>query len=70
MVGLPSIPGEWFLAIILLIIGLYYFFTWNHNYWEKLGVPHVKPGNIVFGNLAESFMAKKTIGECVKDIYW
>jgi len=55
-------------VITTILIGLYFYFTRNFNFWHKLGVPYVKPTPF-FGNLKECALQKTTIGEQLKNIY-
>jgi hypothetical protein len=69
-----SILGScWAISTILLsALGLFYlyrYFTNSHNYWKKRGIPYVKPVP-VFGNLLDTALAKKTLGENYRDLYW
>jgi cytochrome P450 len=55
-------------VITAIFIGLYFYFTRNFKFWHKLGIPYVKPSPF-FGNLKESVLMKKTIGEKLQKIY-
>jgi hypothetical protein len=52
----------------VLFIGLYFYFTRNFNFWEKLGVPYAKPLPFL-GNLKECVLQKLTIAEHLKNSY-
>jgi hypothetical protein len=54
--------------ITAIIIGLYFYVTRNFKFWQKLGVPYVKPTPF-FGNLKECALLKTTIGEQLRGIY-
>jgi hypothetical protein len=54
--------------IAAIFFGLYLHFTRNFNFWQKLGIPYVKPKPFV-GNLKECVLQKKTIGEELQRIY-
>jgi len=55
-------------VITAILIGLYFYFTRNFNFWHKLGVPYVKPTPF-FGSLKECALQKTTIGEQLQRIY-
>jgi hypothetical protein len=63
--------GSWWAISTVLLGGvglLYLYLTRTHDYWRKRGVPYVKPLP-VFGNLKDSMLATKTLGENYQDIY-
>jgi cytochrome P450 family 6 len=51
-----------------ICIGLYFYFTRNFNFWQKLGVPYVKPTPFV-GNLKECVFLKTTIAQKLQTLY-
>ena len=55
-------------VITAIFIGLYFYLTRNFNFWQKLGVPYVKPTPF-FGNLKECVLQKTTIGAQLQRIY-
>jgi len=55
-------------VITAIFIGLYFYITRNFNFWQKLGVPYVKPTPFV-GNLKDCVLLKTTIGEQLQRIY-
>ena len=55
-------------VITAIFIGLYFHFTRNFNFWQKLGVPYVKPTPFV-GNLKDCVLLKANIGEQLQRIY-
>lgn len=58
-------------AIILLVISVYLifrYFTRNFDYWQKRGVPFIKPIPF-FGNFIEAALLKVDIGECLFRLY-
>ena len=55
-------------VITAIFIGLYLYFTRNFKFWQKLGVPYVKP-TLFFGNLKECALLQTTIGEQLQKIY-
>ena len=55
-------------VIAAIFIGLYFHFTRNFNFWQKLGIPYVKPTPFV-GNLKDCVLMKTTIGEQLQRIY-
>jgi hypothetical protein len=64
--------GFWWAITTFLLGGvglLYLYLTRTHDYWRKRGVPYVKPLP-VFGNLKDAVLAKKTLGENYRDVYW
>jgi cytochrome P450 family 6 len=54
--------------IAAIFFGLYFHFTRNFNFWQKLGIPYVKPTPFV-GNLKDCVLLKTTIGEQLQRIY-
>jgi cytochrome P450 len=61
---------SFFLFSILtsIFIGLYLYFIRNFKFWQKLGIPYVKPTPFV-GNLKECALQKATTGEQLQRIY-
>jgi cytochrome P450 family 6 len=55
-------------VITAVVTGLYFYFTWNFKFWQKLGIPYAKPTPFV-GNLKECVLLKTTIGENLQRIY-
>ena len=55
-------------VITAIFIGLYLHFTRNFKFWQKLGIPYVKPTPFV-GNLKECVLLKTTIAEHLQRIY-
>jgi len=55
-------------VITAIFIGLYFHFTRNFNFWQKLGIPYVKPTPFV-GNLKDCVLLKANIGEQLQRIY-
>jgi cytochrome P450 family 6 len=47
---------------------LYFYVTRNFKFWQKLGIPYVKPTPF-FGTLKECALQKTTIGEQLERIY-
>ncbi|KAJ9580922.1 hypothetical protein L9F63_023894, partial [Diploptera punctata] len=60
---------SWPFALLVLGWLIYQGITWNHGYWKKRGVPYIKPLPL-FGNVKDSVLAKKSIGEVFQDLYW
>jgi cytochrome P450 family 6 len=54
--------------ITAIFLGLYFLFTRNFTFWQKLGIPYVEPTPFV-GNLKECVLMKTTIGEQLQRIY-
>ncbi|XP_073961130.1 cytochrome P450 6B2-like [Choristoneura fumiferana] len=52
-----------------IIVAFYFYTTRTFKYWEKKGVKYDKPIPI-FGNMAPSFLAQKTISQLVEKLYW
>ncbi|XP_044009988.1 probable cytochrome P450 6a14 [Aphidius gifuensis] len=55
-------------ALILIILTIFYLITKKLNYWENLGVPGPKPVP-VFGNFTKLFLKKLTAGQVIQNIY-
>jgi cytochrome P450 family 6 len=49
-------------------IYLYFYFTRNFKYWEKLGIPYVKPLPFV-GSMKEVLLLRENIGKTLQRIY-
>jgi cytochrome P450 family 6 len=54
--------------ITAIFIGFYFYFIRNFKFWQKLGVPYVKPVPFV-GNLKDCVFLKTSIGEQLQRIY-
>jgi len=65
---LESLPLYSISVIAALFIGLYFHCTRNFKFWQKLGIPYVKPTPFV-GNLTDCALLKTTIGEQLQKIY-
>ena len=66
---IPIFDVWWPFVLLVLEWLIYVRLTWNHNYWKKRGVPYIKPLPI-FGNIKDSILVKKSIGEVYRDLYW
>ena len=55
-------------STLIIFIGLYFYFTRNFNFWQKLGIPYVKPTPFV-GNLKECAFQQVNIGKHIQHIY-
>jgi hypothetical protein len=55
-------------SLSAIFIALYLYFTRNFKFWQKLGIPYVKPTPFV-GNLKECAFQKVNIGEHLQQIY-
>jgi cytochrome P450 family 6 len=58
------------LAVFLstIFIALYFYFTRNFKFWQKLGIPYLKPTPFV-GNLKDCVFQKVHIAERLQQIY-
>jgi len=65
---LQSLTFSLISVITAIFIGLYFYVTRNFKFWQKLGIPYVKPTPF-FGNLKECALQKTTIGEQLQKIY-
>ena len=63
-----SVTFYLFSIIIATFLGLYLYFTRNFTFWQKLGIPYVKPTPFV-GNLKDCVLMKTTIGEQLQRMY-
>jgi len=60
-----------FIVLVLftaIVIALYLYVTRNFDFWQKLGIPYVKPTPFV-GNLKDCVLLKTTIGQHFRKIY-
>ena len=55
-------------SVSAIFIALYLYFTRNFKFWQKLGIPYVKPTPFL-GNLKECAFQKVNIGEILQQIY-
>jgi cytochrome P450 family 6 len=55
-------------SLSAIFIALYLYFTRNFKFWQKLGIPYVKPTPF-FGNFKECAFLKMTIGKRLQQIY-
>jgi hypothetical protein len=65
---LQSITFYLISVITPIFIGLYFYVTRNFKFWQKLGVPYVKPTPF-FGNLKECVLLTTNIGQQLQRIY-
>ncbi|PSN43538.1 Cytochrome P450 9e2 [Blattella germanica] len=63
-----NIATWWPLGVILFGWMIYLYLTWNHNYWKKRGIPYAKP-SLLFGNVKESTLFQKFIGDVYVELY-
>jgi len=56
-------------VIAAIFFGLYFYVIRNFNFWQKRGVPYVKPTSF-FGNLKECTLQKTNMGEELQRIYY
>jgi cytochrome P450 len=68
LVILQSITLYLISVITVIFIGIYFYVTRNFKFWQKLGIPYVKPTPFV-GSLKECVLVKTTIGEQLQRIY-
>jgi cytochrome P450 family 6 len=68
MLTLLSLTFYLISIIAAIFTGLYFYVTRNFNFWQKLGIPYVKPKPF-FGNLKECALQKTIIGEQLQRIY-
>jgi len=55
-------------SLFTIFLALYLYFTQNFKFWQKLGIPYVKPTPFV-SNLKECVFQKVNIGEHFQQIY-
>jgi cytochrome P450 family 6 len=65
---LQSLTYYFISVIAAIFFGFYFYVTRNFNFWQKLGIPYVKPTPFV-GNLKDCVLLKSTIGEQLQRIY-
>ena len=57
-----------FSILTAIFIGLYFYFTRNFKFWQKLGIPYATPKPF-FGNLKDCVFQKVSMGENLQHIY-
>lgn len=55
------------LTIILALI--YYYLSWNFDYWRKQGIASPKGTRIILGDLPNAFLRKQNIFYDIEKIY-
>jgi cytochrome P450 family 6 len=68
LLSLQSLTFYLISVIAVVFFGLYFYVTRNFNFWQKLGIPYVRPKPFV-GNLMNCVLLKTTIGEQLQRIY-
>lgn len=53
---------------VALVIAIYYYLTWNYEYWKTRGVLSPKP-KLLFGNLGGSFKREIHTADEITSIY-
>lgn len=56
------------IALPLLLWGLYWYFTKTYDYWKKMGI-HYKEPTILFGNIKDRLLFRKSFHENQRDIH-
>ncbi|XP_049764813.1 probable cytochrome P450 6a20 [Schistocerca cancellata] len=54
--------------VVLATWLLWKYLSWNHGYWQRVGVPCPEP-SVPFGNIKHAMIGKKHITEVIRDIY-
>jgi len=57
-----------FSSLTAIFIGLYFYFTRNFKFWQKLGIPYATPKPF-FGNLKDCVFQKVSLGKNLQQIY-
>ena len=65
---IESVVLDTFMLLVVLVLCLYLYLTRHFNYWNKRGIPFVKPLPL-FGNLKEVVLQKNYIGSVLGEIY-
>jgi len=69
MLPILQSPTFYMISVVTdIFIGLYFNFTQNFNFWQKLGIPYVKPTPFE-GTLKDCVLLKTTIAEQLQRIY-
>jgi cytochrome P450 family 6 len=68
LLNVQSLTFCLFSVIAVIFFGLYFYVNRNFKFWQKLGIPYVKPTPFV-GNLMDCVLLKKNIGEQLQRIY-
>lgn len=55
-------------AISLILYGIYKYLTLNNDYFQKLGIVHMKP-SFFFGNMGAFLLRQTTIYDFANEIY-
>lgn len=61
----------WVYVIASVAILFYILKLWlasSYSYWKKRNIPHPEI-NLLFGNMKDAVLLKKTIGEVISDYY-
>lgn len=58
-----------FLYVILgVVLAVYFYLTWNFDYWAKLGVPSTK-ARILLGDLPNTLLRRKHVAYDFEKLY-
>ncbi|XP_043282476.1 cytochrome P450 6k1-like isoform X2 [Venturia canescens] len=58
------------ITVALIITSIYYIYAkYKLSYWKRRGIKS-PPSHIIFGNMRESILLKKTPGQVLRDIYY
>jgi hypothetical protein len=56
------------IALPLLLGSLYWYLTMTFDYWKKAGI-HYKEPTIIFGNIKDRLLFRKSFHETQRDVY-
>lgn len=59
---------EFMIFALTLCLVIYGYFKWVFQYWERKGIPYIKP-SIPFGNIDNPLNRSRNTGMTMRDVY-